>query len=70
MTPRKLSLERPSKVAASSRAAAARAAEEGTKSIFVEVPASLHRALKHCALERGMTVKALVLELLEREGIS
>ena len=43
---------------------------EGEKRIVIDVPAPLHRALKQLALDRGISMKAVVLELLERhEGI-
>lgn len=63
---RKLALERPTTKA---KKAAARL-EDGEARIVVNVPASLHRALKVRAAERGVTLKAYILELLEKEGLT
>ncbi len=42
---------------------------EGTKRLVVDLPVSKHRALKQAAAERGVSVKAVVLELLSQRGI-
>jgi len=42
---------------------------EGTKRLVVDLPISKHRQLKQKAAERGVSVKALVLELLSQQGI-
>ncbi len=70
----KLGLARPSETASSSRAgegtsAAARRVDEGEARLVVNIPERLHRALKMRAVERGITIRALVLELLEHAGI-
>jgi hypothetical protein len=52
-----------------SRETASRKIVEGEARILLDVPATLHHALKLRALERRMTVKAYILELLEADGI-
>ncbi len=37
--------------------------------LVVSLPANVHRALKLRAVERGMTIRAYVLEVLEGEGL-
>jgi predicted HicB family RNase H-like nuclease len=43
--------------------------QEGTKRLVVDLPISKHRKLKQAAAERGVSVKALVLELLSLHNI-
>jgi hypothetical protein len=60
-----MSLERPSK-----RAAKTAALEEGIERIAVDVPAPLYRAVKVRCIERKLSLKAYLLELLAKDGIS
>lgn len=38
--------------------------------ITVDIPTAQHKRLKLAAIESGVTVRQLILELLEREGIT
>lgn len=58
----KLALARPS-------ARIAPSVDDGEQRLVLNVPTSLHKAIKREALERGITVRALVLELIARAGI-
>lgn len=60
-----MSLERPSK-----RAAKTAALEEGIERLAVDVPAPLYRAVKVRCIERGLSLKAYLLELLAKDGIA
>lgn len=65
-----LKLERPStKPGQGSSTIAYAEPQEGTKRLVVDLPISKHRKLKQTAAERGVTIKALVLELLSMRNI-
>jgi hypothetical protein len=38
--------------------------------LVVDLPSALHRAVKLRAVERGMTIRDYVLELLAKDGVS
>jgi predicted DNA binding CopG/RHH family protein len=65
---RKLTLQRPSRIAQPSRAA--RAAADGEIQLKVRVSSTLHRAIKVRLAERGISLQDYVLELLQKDGLT
>ena len=65
-----LGLARPSSASSSptARAAAAKL-EEGEARLVVNVPEGLHRKVKMRAVERGISIREYVLELLAGDGL-
>jgi hypothetical protein len=41
--------------------------DEGTKRLSLDLPTAMHKALKQASLERGMTMRDLLLEALHRD---
>lgn len=64
-----LKMKRPSSTNTPNTSIAYAMPPEGTKRLVVDLPISKHRQLKQKAAERGVSVKALVLELLSQQGI-
>lgn len=58
-------LERPSKA----KSAKAARLEEGEARLVVNLTPRVHKAIKLRALERGLTVRAYIHELLAKDGI-
>ena len=44
--------------------------EQGLARVTLDLPEAQHRRLKIAAIEAGITMRQLILELLEREGIT
>jgi hypothetical protein len=63
--PTVLRMNRPSKDNAAVKPMILTPPQEGTKRLVVDIPISKHMKLKQLAAERGISVKALVLELLQ-----
>ena len=57
-------------VAQRPRASSRTPRELGLVRTTVDVPELQHRRLKIAAVQRGMTIRELLLELLDREGIT
>jgi len=64
-----LDVKRPSRQRQSAASEAKKLTLDSPQRLSIELPAETHRALKIRAAESGMSIKAYVVALLQREGI-